>query len=212
MGILGISYDGFTSLMALVNPHPALRAAVPINAMVDGWRGDDWFHNGAFRLDSLTYFHGQEASRASDVPWWSDHYDDYDTWLSVGAAGDMARLHGLEQVGFTDKVMNHPAYDAFWQDQALDKILAQQGVTVPVMLAAHSLWDQEDIYGNIALYAGAESTASRQSQSLPGHRSLVPSPAAARRQRNRTNQIRQRYGALLSLECAAAVSRSLPPR
>jgi hypothetical protein len=63
----------------------------------------------------------------------------------------MARLHGLEQVGFTAKVMEHPAYDAFWQDQALDKILAKQGVTVPVMLV-HSLWDQEDIYGNIALY------------------------------------------------------------
>jgi uncharacterized protein len=151
VGILGISYDGFTSLMALVNPHPALRAAVPINAMVDGWRGDDWFHNGAFRLDSLTYFAGQEASRESDVPWWTDHYDDYDTWLNAGSASDMARLHGLEQVGFTSKVMNHPAYDAFWQDQALDKILAKQGVTVPTMLV-HSLWDQEDIYGNIALY------------------------------------------------------------
>jgi putative CocE/NonD family hydrolase len=151
VGILGISYDGFTSLMALVNPHPALRAAVPINAMVDGWRGDDWFHNGAFRLDSLTYFHGQEATRASDVPWWTDHYDDYDSWLSVGSAGDMARLHGLEQVGFTAKVMNHPAYDDFWQQQALDKILAKQGISVPTMLV-HSLWDQEDMYGNIALY------------------------------------------------------------
>src|SRR5580698_5889032 len=151
VAILGISYDGFTSLMALVNPPPALRAAVPINAMVDGWRGDDWFHNGAFRLDSLTYFHGQEATRTSDIPWWTDHYDDYDTWLGAGSAGDMVRLHGLEQVGFTAKVMDHPAYDAFWQDQALDKILAAQGVTVPVMLV-HSLWDQEDIYGNIALY------------------------------------------------------------
>jgi uncharacterized protein len=151
VGILGISYDGFTSLMALVNPHPALRAAVPINAMVDGWRGDDWFHNGAFRLDSLTYFHDQEATRGSDLGWWSDHYDDYDTWLSAGSASDMARLHGLEQLGFTAKVMNHPAYDAFWQQQALDKILAKQGVSVPVMLV-HSLWDQEDIYGNIALY------------------------------------------------------------
>ncbi len=151
VGILGISYDGFTSLMALVNPHPALRAAVPINAMVDGWRGDDWFHNGAFRLDSLTYFHGQEASRGSDVAWWTEYYDDYDTWLRVGAADDMAKLHGLEQVGFTDKVLRHPAYDSFWQQQALDKILAKQGVTVPVMLV-HSLWDQEDIYGNIAVY------------------------------------------------------------
>src|SRR5271170_1402107 len=151
VGILGISYDGFTSLMALVHPHPALRAAVPINAMVDGWRGDDWFHNGAFRLGSLNYFHDQEASRGSDLGWWTDHYDDYDTWLSAGSASDMATLHGLEQVGFTEKVMSHPAYESFWQQQALDKILAKQGVAVPVMLV-HSLWDQEDIYGNIALY------------------------------------------------------------
>jgi hypothetical protein len=155
VGILGISYDGFTSLMALINPHPALRAAVPINAMVDGWMGDDWFHQGAFRQNSLTYFHDQEASRRSDIKWWSDHYDDYDTWLAAGSAGDMARLHGLGQVGFTDKVMMHPAYDAFWQDQALDKILARQGVAVPVMLV-HSLWDQEDIYGNIAVYKALE--------------------------------------------------------
>jgi uncharacterized protein len=151
VGILGISYDGFTSLMALVNPHPALRAAIPINAMVDGWMGDDWFHKGAFRQDSLTYAHDQEATRGSDIPWWTDHYDDYDTWLSVGSAGAMARLHGLEQVGFAAKLMSHPAYDEFWQDQALDKILAKQHVTVPTMLV-HSLWDQEDIYGNIALY------------------------------------------------------------
>jgi len=151
VGILGISYDGFTSLMALVNPHPALRAAIPINAMVDGWMGDDWFHKGAFRQDSLTYIHGQEATRSSDISWWTDHYDDYDTWLDAGSAGEMARRHGLEQVGFATKVMNHPAYDEFWQDQALDKILAKQRVAVPVMLV-HSLWDQEDIYGNIALY------------------------------------------------------------
>ena len=49
VGILGISYDGFLPLMALVNPHPALKVSVPMNPMVDGWRGDDWFHNGAFR-------------------------------------------------------------------------------------------------------------------------------------------------------------------
>ena len=151
VGILGISYDGFTSLMALVNPHPALRAAIPINAMVDGWMGDDWFHKGAFRQDSLSYIHDQEATRGSDLSWWTDHYDDYDTWLQAGSAGEMARRHGLEQVGFATKVMNHPAYDDFWQQQAMDKILAKQGVTVPTMLV-HSLWDQEDIYGNIAVY------------------------------------------------------------
>jgi len=159
VGILGISYDGFTALMALVHPHPALRAAIPINAMVDGWMGDDWFHKGAFRQASLAYFHDQEASRASSIEWWTDHYDDYDTWLSAGSAGEMARRHGLEQVGFAAKVMHHPAYDAFWQDQALDKILAKQGVAVPVMLV-HSLWDQEDIYGNIALYKALKAAQS----------------------------------------------------
>src|ERR1700675_1102122 len=100
VAILGISYDGFTALMALVHPHPALKAAVPINAMVDGWMGDDWFHHGAFRQASLIYAHDQEATRGSDVAWWSDYYDDYDSWLSAGSAADTARMHGLEQIGF----------------------------------------------------------------------------------------------------------------
>ena len=150
VGILGISYDGFTSLMALVHPHPALKAAVPINAMVDGWMGDDWFHRGAFRLDTFTYVQEQEAARDDGPLWWSDHYDDYDSWLQ-GSAGAIARAHGLEQTGFAVKLMQHPAYDAFWRDQALDRILAQQPLTVPTLLV-HSLWDQEDIYGNMAVY------------------------------------------------------------
>ncbi len=151
VGILGISYDGFTSLMGLVHPHPALRAAVPINAMVDGWMGDDWFHHGAFRQSSLQYAYDQEATRGSSEEWWSDHYDDYDSWLSAGSAGDMAKLHALGPIGFAQKLMAHPAYDEFWQDQAVDKQLAKEPLTVPVMLV-HSLWDQEDIYGNIAVY------------------------------------------------------------
>src|SRR5689334_15193087 len=60
VGILGISYDGFLPLMALVNPHPALKVAVPMNPMVDGWMGDDWFHNGAFRQQNLPYIYEQE--------------------------------------------------------------------------------------------------------------------------------------------------------
>jgi uncharacterized protein len=150
VGMLGISYDGFTTLMALVNPHPALKAAIPINSMVDGWVGDDWFHKGAFRLDSLTYVQLQEADRRSEVPWWSEDYDDYDTFLQ-GSAGEIAHRHGLEQLGFAVKVMQHPAYDGFWQAQALDKILGGRTLTVPTMLV-HALWDQEDIYGNLAVY------------------------------------------------------------
>jgi putative CocE/NonD family hydrolase len=151
VGILGISYDGFLPLMALVNPHPALKVSVPMNPMVDGWRGDDWFHNGAFRQQGMSYIYDQQATRANEVKWWTSHFDDYDMFMEAGSAGELGRRRGLEQVGFWRKLLEHPSYDAWWQDQAMDKILAAQPLKVPVMLV-HSLWDQEDIYGDIAVY------------------------------------------------------------
>jgi putative CocE/NonD family hydrolase len=151
VGILGISYDGFLPLMALVNPHPALKVSVPMNPMVDGWRGDDWFHNGAFRQQGMSYIYDQEATRANDVKWWTSHFDDYDMFMEAGSAGELGRRRGLEQIGFWRKLLEHPSYDAWWQDQAVDKILAAEPLKVPVMLV-HSLWDQEDIYGDIAVY------------------------------------------------------------
>ena len=150
VGILGISYDGFLPLMALINPHPALKVSVPMNPMVDGWMGDDWFHNGAFRQQNMPYIYEQEATRKNDEKWWTDHFDDYDLYME-GSAGEIGRTHGLDQVGFWKKLIAHPAYDSFWQDQAMDKILAEQPLKVPVMLV-HSLWDQEDIYGAPAVY------------------------------------------------------------
>lgn len=151
VGLIGISYDGFTTLMGLIHPHPALRAAVPMNPMVDGWLGDDWFHRGAFRQVNLSYIYEQEATRANDARWWETHYDDYDMFLEAGSAGALARAHGMEQLGFYRKLVEHPAYDSFWQDQAVDRKLAQEKLTVPTLLV-HSLWDQEDIYGDIAVY------------------------------------------------------------
>ena len=151
VGILGISYDGFLPLMALVNPHPALKVSVPMNPMVDGWMGDDWFHNGAFRQQNLPYIYEQVATRKNEAKWWTSHYDDYDMFMQAGSAGELGRRRGLEQVGFWRKILEHPSYDAFWRDQAVDQILAAQPLKVPVMLV-HSLWDQEDIYGAIAVY------------------------------------------------------------
>jgi putative CocE/NonD family hydrolase len=151
VGILGISYDGFLPLMALVNPHPALKVAVPMNPMVDGWMGDDWFHNGAFREQNMAYIYEQEGTRDNRAKWWTSHFDDYDTFMEAGSAGELGRRHGLEQMGFWRKILEHPSYDAFWQQQAMDKILAAQPLKVPVMFV-HSLWDQEDIYGAPALY------------------------------------------------------------
>ena len=151
VGILGISYDGFLPLMALVNPHPALKVAVPMNPMVDGWMGDDWFHNGAFRQQNMPYIYEQEATRSNTEHWWTDHFDDYDVYMEAGSAGELGRRHGLEQVGFWRKLLEHPSYDSWWQQQAMDKILAAQPLKVPTMLV-DSLWDQEDIYGAPAVY------------------------------------------------------------
>jgi putative CocE/NonD family hydrolase len=152
VGTIGGSYDGFTTLMSTVNPHPALKVAVPFSPMVDGWIGDDWFHNGAFRQDgTLQYIYGQEATRASSAKWWSGTYDTYDDFLRAGSAGDMAASRGLEQLGFWRSVSEHPSYDSYWQDQAVDKILAKEPLRVP-MLIVSALFDQEDSYGGPAVY------------------------------------------------------------
>jgi putative CocE/NonD family hydrolase len=151
VGILGISYDGFLPLMALVNPHPALKVSVPMNPMVDGWMGDDWFHNGAFRQQNLPYIYDQQATRDNAAQWWSGHLDDYDLYMEAGSAGELGQRHGMEQIGFWRKLLAHPSYDAFWRDQAMDRVLGAQPLQVPVMLV-DSLWDQEDIYGAMAVY------------------------------------------------------------
>src|SRR6266850_2259324 len=119
VGILGISYDGFLPLMALVNPHPALKVAVPMNPMVDGWMGDDWFHNGAFRQQNMAYIYEQEATRKSEAKWWTSHFDEYDMYMQAGSAGAIGQRRGLEPLGFWRKILAHPAYDAFWRDQAM---------------------------------------------------------------------------------------------
>ncbi|MFZ0690273.1 MAG: CocE/NonD family hydrolase [Acidobacteriaceae bacterium] len=156
VGILGISYNGFLPLMALYHPHPALKVAVPMNPMVDGWMGDDWFHNGAFREQNMPYVLVQEATRGNNMmaKWFTGDFDDFETYMKAGSAGELGKEQGLEQVGFWKKILAHPSYDAFWSDQAVDKVLAQyyeHAPMIPTMLVA-SLWDQEDIYGAIAVY------------------------------------------------------------
>ena len=155
VGVLGISYDGFLSLMPLVHPHPALKVAVPMNPMVDGWRGDDWFHNGAFREQNVPYIYEQTATRDNNAHWLSSNFDDYDTYMNAGSAGELGKQRNMDQIGFWKKVTDHPAYDSFWSDQAVDQILAKEPLTVPTMLV-DSLWDQEDIYGAIAVYKALE--------------------------------------------------------
>ena len=104
VGILGISYDGFEPLVALVNPHPALKVSVPMNPMVDGWRGDDWFHNGAFRQTGIDYIWEQIATKDNSDKFWWNSADLYDDFMRAGSAGELGRIHKMDQIGFWKKL------------------------------------------------------------------------------------------------------------
>ncbi|MEI7036724.1 CocE/NonD family hydrolase [Fulvimonas yonginensis] len=155
VGMLGSSYEGFTVVMALVHPHPALKVAAPESPMVDGWMGDDWFHYGAYRNVNLDYLTGQNSKRGAGSAIPRQAYDDYTNFLRAGSTGDYARAAGLEQLPFWRKVHEHPAYDAYWQAQALDKVMAAQPLKVPT-LWLQGLWDQEDMWGAIHSYEAVE--------------------------------------------------------
>ena len=156
VGMLGSSYEGFTVVMALVNPHPALKAAAPMSPMVDGWMGDDWFQYGAFRQINFDYFAGQTTARGAGEGVQRQGYDDYSNFLREGSAGDYAKNHGLDQLPWFKKLAEHTAYDSFWSEQALDKTMEKTPLKVPTMWI-QGLWDQEDIWGAVHSYPALES-------------------------------------------------------
>jgi len=148
VGMVGSSYEGFTVVAALLGPHPALKVAAPQSPMIDGWMGDDWFHNGAFRLANIAWIGGQTGYKGEGKAPSTGGWDDYDNFRRVGSAGDWAKLRGYDQLPFWRKMSEHPAYDAFWQGQAMDKFLAANPSNVPTYWE-QGMWDQEDMYGAI---------------------------------------------------------------
>ena len=152
VGTIGSSYLGFLTLASEINPHPALKAAVPQSPMVDGWMGDDWFHNGAFRVGGFDFAVSQSTGKAeagASIPVGTG--DDYTRYLEAGSMGDYARKYNIENVPFVQKLMQNPAYTDFWSLQAVDKWMAARPLTVPTMLEVGQ-WDQEDSYGAPAVY------------------------------------------------------------
>ncbi|GBD55707.1 CocE/NonD family hydrolase [Gluconobacter wancherniae] len=148
VGMTGSSYEGWTVVMALLDPHPALKVAAPESPMVDGWMGDDWFHYGAYRQTSFDYFTAQMSGAGSGDGIPRDQADDYTTFLQDVSAGNFATKSGLDQFPWWRRMKAHPAYDAFWQDQALDHLITKHPLKVPTIWE-QGLWDQEDMWGAI---------------------------------------------------------------
>jgi putative CocE/NonD family hydrolase len=153
VGTAGISYGGFLVAMALVNPHPALKAVSEQACMGDTWLGDDFFHNGAFRLSYGYEYATEMESTKENFKLKFDRDDLYDWYLHVGALSNINKdyLHG--KIPSWNSFVAHPAYDEFWKEKSLAHALHR--ATVPNLNVA-GWWDQEDFYGPMATYANLE--------------------------------------------------------
>ena len=165
VGMIGSSYEGFTVVMALLNPHPALKVAAPESPMIDGWMGDDWFHYGAFRQFNLDYFTDQTIARGRGQDIVRRNWDEYTNFLEAGSAGDFARMGGLDQLPYWHLVHDHAAYDSFWQGQALDQILKKTTLKVPTIWE-QGLWDQEDMWGATHSFAAVEAESANRDKNF----------------------------------------------
>jgi putative CocE/NonD family hydrolase len=158
VGLYGTSYDGWTVLMALLDPHPAVRAAVPVNPVADMWMGDDWFHNGAFRMPyAFEYVYQMETDKNARTPFAFDHEDSYVWWLRAGSAAEVGKRYlNDERYDYWRDLTGHPDYDAFWQAAAFDKLLAKNATRLVPTMHIQGLFDQEDLYGALAAYEALE--------------------------------------------------------
>lgn len=150
VGMLGVSYPGWYVTMALINAHPALKAASPQASPSDYFIGDDFFHNGAFRLGpsaELPYLFDFDATKNSRFPY--DQVDTYEFFLDLGPLSNMnARyLHGVSPTW--DNFMKHDTYDEYWKTGGTLQHLTE--ITVPTLNVV-GWWDAENLGGALDIY------------------------------------------------------------
>jgi len=151
VGMAGTSYGAWLSVMGMLDPHPALKAVVQQASPADMWIGDDFHHNGAFRLSyGLEYGYMMESSKEiADVSKLVDRYDAYEWYLDLGPLANVNAKYFHDKIPSWRDFVNRPDYDAFWKRQAFAPWLNR--VTVPTLNVA-GWWDQEDFYGPIKIY------------------------------------------------------------
>ena len=155
VGLTGVSYPGWLTLMGLLEPHPALRAAAPMFPMVDGWIGDDFYHNGALRQTMFEWIYNMGTSRDGDHRPPFGYRDMYEAFLDAGSADALARRYNGQDLPTWRKIVDNPAYTDFWSGQAVQDMLRRTPPRVPTLFV-HGLFDQEDNFGGIAAYQALE--------------------------------------------------------
>jgi putative CocE/NonD family hydrolase len=158
VGLDGISYDGFLVTMGMINPHPALKAASEQACMGDTWLGDDFFHNGAFRLSYGFEYTALLESSNENFSFAFDRFDVYDFYLRLGALRNANAKYFHGKLPTWNEFVAHSSYDDFWKRHAVAYGLKEP--TVPNLNVA-GWWDQEDFYGPMATYARLEKSDSK---------------------------------------------------
>ena len=154
VGVMGVSYPGWLAGIAAVDPHPAVKAVSPQAPMTDTWMGDDFFHQGAFRMAfGVEYATAMEWPDSLPRTLKIDRYDRYDWYLQFPTLKELAESQGISDLPSWTGFREHPEWDEYWQAKALQTILTEP--TVPV-LTVGGYWDQEDQLGPWALYRGME--------------------------------------------------------
>ena len=155
VGMFGTSYPAWLAIMAVLEPHPALKAVCELASPADMFLGDDFHHNGAFRLSyGFEYSFALESSNLTSN-FQFDRFDTYQWYLRLGALSNANEKHFHGKLPTWNNFVAHPNYDEFWQAQALVNQLKK--VTVPIMHVA-GWWDQEDFYGPVKAYEVLEKT------------------------------------------------------
>jgi uncharacterized protein len=154
LGVLGVSYPGFLATMAGINPHPAVKAISPQAPMTDTWMGDDFFHQGAFRLSyGFEYAGSMELSNDQSVPLPIGSWDTYDWYLALGPLSNVNAKYFHGKVPTWNAFVAHPAYDTLWQKRAVQPVLKAPAVPT---LTVGGWWDQEDRFGPLVTYKALE--------------------------------------------------------
>ena len=153
VGMLGVSYPGWLTVMAMLDPHPALKAVSPQASPADMFIGDDFHHNGAFRLSyGFEYATTMETNKEMSS-FAFDQPDLYDWYLTLGSLAHANERYLQGTISSWNDFATHPSYDAFWQRQAVSQYLDR--VRVPTLSVA-GWWDQEDFYGPVKIYETLE--------------------------------------------------------
>ncbi|MCG6956157.1 MAG: CocE/NonD family hydrolase [Gemmatimonadetes bacterium] len=158
VGMLGVSYDGWTTIMGAIEPHPALKAISPQASPADMWLGDDFHHNGAFRLSyGFEYAAMMETSKVTEQ-FQFDSYDTYPWYLELGSLAHVNEHVLNGKIPTWNDYVAHPDYDEFWKRQTMIPYLTS--VKVPT-LNVGGWWDQEDFYGPLRIYESLEAHDTR---------------------------------------------------